>query len=91
VALGRRAVTVSFSRRDDGTRIALDAHDDAPGAWSIALDLRVRPFLTATIPSDLPERLHWALSALWPLTLVNGDADSLIAVDRDGERATRTA
>lgn len=66
LALGPRAVVVSLARTKDGARLALDAQQDGPGAWSVALDLRVRPILTSTIQSDSPEPLHWALSRRVP-------------------------
>jgi hypothetical protein len=61
IALGSRSVVVTFSRTADGARVRLDALHDAPGAWSISLDLRLRPMLVATIRSDSPLPLHWGM------------------------------
>lgn len=66
LALGGRRVVVSFSRGRDGAAVRLEAQHDAPGAWAIALDLRLRPLVLATTQSDSPRPLHWALSPRGP-------------------------
>jgi hypothetical protein len=62
VALGTRAVLISFLPVRDGARVRLEAEHDAPGAWAIGIELRLRPILFSTVESDAPDRLHWALA-----------------------------
>jgi hypothetical protein len=61
LALGSRAVVVACTRTDHGATVRLEALHDGRGARSIALDLRLRPIHVATIRSDSPWPLHWAM------------------------------